>query len=61
MDLRDDRDTAIQLFDLVNFITEQTVTRKRKVAEMYAKIAPEKRAAIDDRNAKAIAKAAGKP
>ena len=61
MDLRDDRDTAIQLFDLVNFITEQTVTRKRKVAEMYAKLPPDKRAAIDDRNAKAIAKAAGKP
>lgn len=30
MDLRDDRDTAIVLFDLVNDITAQTITRRRR-------------------------------
>ena len=43
IDLRDDRDTAIQLFELVNFIADQTITRKNRVASMYAKLPQAKR------------------
>ena len=53
VDLRDDRDTASKLFDLVNFIAEDRITRPKQVAALYSMIPEEKRKAIDARNAKA--------
>lgn len=38
IDLRDDPETALQLFRLVNFIVEEMITRKRRVQEIYSKL-----------------------
>ena len=60
IDLRDDREAALQLFDLINFITDQMISRPKKVAAMFGRIPPAKQAAIADRNAKALALALAK-
>lgn len=54
LDLRDDRETASKLFDLVNFIAEDRITRPKQIKGLYCMIPEEKRNAIDARNAKAI-------
>jgi predicted RNA-binding Zn-ribbon protein involved in translation (DUF1610 family) len=54
LDLRDDRDTAMALFSLVNFIVEDRVTRPRQRSAIYGMIPPDKRRAIEARNAKAL-------
>jgi hypothetical protein len=58
MDLQDDRDTADELFAALNFIVDQTISRKRKLAALYEKLPKAKRDAIDQRNAKAKSKTA---
>lgn len=52
LDLRDDRDTAMSLFNLVNFIVEDRITRPRQRSTIYGMIPPDKRKAIEARNAK---------
>jgi hypothetical protein len=52
IDLNDDRDTAIRLFDLINLIVEQMITQPKSVNELYGKLPEAKRAAIDARNRK---------
>lgn len=54
LDLRDDRDTATKLFDLVNFIAEDRISRPKQINALYGMIPEGKRKAIDVRNAKAI-------
>jgi hypothetical protein len=53
IDLNDDRDTANQLFGLINAIAEQMITHPKTVEKLYGKIPPEKRKAIEGRNGKA--------
>lgn len=53
LDLKDDRDTALKLFELVNVIADQMITHPKNVEEMYKKIPPNKREAIDKRNERA--------
>ena len=43
LDLKDDRDTATRLFDLVNIIAEQMISNPKHVKEIYEKIPEEKR------------------
>jgi Domain of unknown function (DUF4145) len=50
LDLKDDRDTAIKLFELVNIIAEQMISIPKHVDEVYAKIPEEKKKAIDKRD-----------
>jgi hypothetical protein len=52
MDLKDDQDTALRLFDLVNAITQQMISHPRVVGEMYAKLPEAKRKAIETRDKK---------
>jgi len=52
IDLKDDPDTANRLFDLVNAICDQMISHPKYVNEMYEKIPPEKRAAIERRDGK---------
>lgn len=59
MDLRDDRETALQLFSLVNAICEQMISLPKSVEDLYQKIPQAKRDAIDERDAKAAAKVSG--
>jgi hypothetical protein len=51
-DLKDDRDTALRLFDLVNAITDQMISHPKVVSEMYAKLPEGKRKAIETRDKK---------
>ncbi len=50
LDLRDDRDIAMQLFGLVNAIVDQTITHPKTVRELYAKLPDAKRQAIEQRD-----------
>jgi hypothetical protein len=50
MDLRDDRDTALRLFDLVNAIAEQMISHPKAVKAMYEKLPESKRKAIEKRD-----------
>ena len=50
IDLNDDRDTAIRLFDLVNIVCEQMITQPRQVEELYQKLPESKREAIEKRD-----------
>lgn len=40
LDLRDDRETALALFGLVNFIIEEMIIRPREIDEIYNKLPP---------------------
>ncbi len=53
VDIRDDRETASKLFDLVNFIAYDRITRPKQIAGVYDMIPEGKRKAIDERNARA--------
>jgi len=52
LDLRDDRDTATQLFRLVNLIADRMISEPKHVAAMYDKIPPGTRAQIEKRDKK---------
>lgn len=52
IDLNDDKDTAISLFELVNIIADQMITQPKNVDELYAKIPESKRKAIERRDKK---------
>jgi hypothetical protein len=53
IDLKDDQDTALRLFSLVNAIAEQMITHPKSVQEMYDQLPPGKLAAIEARNQRA--------
>lgn len=57
LDLRDDRDTALKLFGLINAIAQQMITHPKEVEALYGMLPEAKRAGIDARNAKALEKA----
>ena len=50
IDLRDDRNTAAQLFRLVNFIAEKMITEPREIDEIYNALPEEKRQGIEQRD-----------
>jgi hypothetical protein len=50
IDLNDDRETALRLFELVNAIADQMISHPKKVREMYAKLPEGKRKAIEARD-----------
>jgi len=52
LDLKDDRDTAIRLFEIVNSICEQTITHPRCVETLYSKLPQKKLDAIAKRDSK---------
>ncbi len=54
IDLNDDRETAMTLFELINDIVDQLITRPKRTSEIYARLPASKRNAIDQRNLKAI-------
>lgn len=53
IDIKDDRDTVLRLFGLVNAIADQMITHPKAVKEMYDQLPAGKLAAIDARNEKA--------
>jgi hypothetical protein len=52
LDLEDDRDTAIALFGLINFIVEQQIRRPREIDALYDMLPEGKRKGIEDRDAR---------
>lgn len=52
IDLNDDRETALRLFELVNAIADQMISHPKKVKEMYGKLPEAKRKAIEERDGK---------
>lgn len=51
MDLKDDRETAVTLFMLLNLIVEKTITEEKFVDDIYDSLPPSKRAQIEKRDA----------
>jgi hypothetical protein len=52
LDLKDDRDTSLRLFELVNAIAEQMISHPKAVGAMYTKLPESKRKAIEARDGK---------
>jgi len=52
IDLNDDRDTANDLFGLINSIADQMITHPKNVKELYGKLPEKKRKAIEKRDKK---------
>lgn len=53
LDLKDDKDTVITLFGLVNSIADQMISHPKSVKESYNKLPQDKRDAIEARNKRA--------
>lgn len=51
LDLRDDRDTALQLFTLVNIVADQMISHPKAIESMYERLPASKRDAIEKRDA----------
>ena len=51
IDLRDDRDTALRLFGLVNLIAQTMITNPKEVAQMFESLPEGTREAIEKRDA----------
>jgi len=52
LDLKDDRDTALKLFGLVNIIAEQMISNPKHVQDLYEKLPDSTRKAIEKRDGK---------
>lgn len=52
LDLKDDNDTAEELFSLVNIISEQLISVPKSIDELYSKLPEKKRQAIEKRDKK---------
>ncbi len=50
LDLHDDQDTVLILFELVNFIIREMITRPREIKEIYNKLPETKREGIEQRD-----------
>lgn len=52
LDLQDDQDTVLQLFDLINFIVEERISRKKKISSLFSRLPVGKRDGIEQRDNK---------
>ncbi|MPY20027.1 DUF4145 domain-containing protein [Paenibacillus glucanolyticus] len=50
LDLRDDQETALQLFELINFIIEERISRKKRISSLFSTLPESKRKGIEDRD-----------
>jgi hypothetical protein len=50
LDIRDDSTTVMQLFELINFIVEDRITRKKKIGILYQRLPESKRQGIEARD-----------
>ncbi|WP_339816805.1 DUF4145 domain-containing protein [Paenibacillus sp. FSL R7-0216] len=50
LDLRDNQEIALQLFDLINFIIEDRISREKRISGLYAKLPEGKRLGIEARD-----------
>ena len=52
LDLKDDRETALLLFEIVNSIADQMISHPKTVRDMYARLPEDKRKDIEARDGK---------
>lgn len=52
LDLKDDKETALSLFELINIIVEVMITEPKRIDSVYDKVPQSQRDAIDKRNGK---------
>ena len=50
MDLQDDKDAVMSLFDLVNHIADDMITKPKRIQEIFDKLPEKKRKGIEDRD-----------
>jgi hypothetical protein len=50
LDMKDDHETAVQLFELINFIVEDRIARPKKIQALYNRLPETKRQAIEKRD-----------
>lgn len=60
LDIRDDLDTAMSLFGLVNQIAESMISEPKRIEELYAQLPESQREAIENRDKKSGATRKGK-
>lgn len=58
IELNDTPDIAQRLFEMINFIVEDRITRPKEIAALYQKLPESSRAAIEQRDGKAVPVAA---
>lgn len=59
IELNDTPDVAQRLFEMINFIVEDRITRPKEIAELYGKLPEENRKAIEQRDGKGKAPTTG--
>ncbi|WP_019420175.1 DUF4145 domain-containing protein [Paenibacillus sp. OSY-SE] len=50
LDLRDDQETTVQLFELINFIIEERISRKKRISDLFQILPEGKRQGIEARD-----------
>lgn len=50
LDLKDDQDTALKLFKLLNFVVEKTISDPKRISEIYGTLPPQKLSGIASRD-----------
>lgn len=50
IDLKDDEETAVSLFELVNLVADRTITYPKRAEEVYQRLPESKRKAIEERD-----------
>lgn len=50
LDLRDDQETALQLFELINFIIEERISRKKRISSLFSRLPEGKLKGIEARD-----------
>ncbi len=53
IDIKDDRDTALKLLQILNVIADQMISHPKTIQQMYDQLPESKKKAIEDRNEKA--------
>lgn len=53
IDLKDDRDTATKLLEIINLIADQMISHPKAIDHLYTQLPEAKRIAIDERNGRA--------
>ena len=61
LDVRDNPEIAIQLFELINFITEDQISRPARIQELYERLPASKLEAIDKRDGRQVASSTVNP
>ncbi len=50
IDIRDDKETAIRLFELINYIVEDRISRPKQIEELYARLPDNQKEGIKNRD-----------